>query len=397
MPRLTLLSNGHGEDAIGAQLATQLRRLRPDLIVQAYPTVDSGSAYERADLKILGPRRTMPSGGLLLHSPALLWRDLKAGFVPMMLTQWRDLARLETDVLVVVGDIYAQLLSALVATRVRFVYQPLVSAWHSRGRRRGGGLRLFMEVITPPERALMRRLADRIYVRDQLTESYLRSRGVPHARALGNPMLDAIQGRPIEALAEEACVVALLPGTRRYASGALTLMLASLARAPKLTGLLAWSGGQLPSCEGWRWRRSPQEPGVLGILARGHQKVWVTEGRFADVLASAHLALGTAGTANEQAAAWGLPVVSFPFLPDYTPAFLDNQRRLLGSALTVARSDPQSVADRLLRLCQDLDAYLVASKAGPRRMGRPGGAAAIARDLLDRAEVLGVLPPAARG
>ena len=316
MAKVTLLSNGHGEDAIGARLASELRRVRPDLRLRAYPTVGEGAAYQEIGLEVLGPRWKMPSGGLTLHSPALLWRDLRAGFLPMTLRQWCDLGRLETDLLVVVGDIYAQLLSALVKTRVRFVYQSLVSARLRKGLGWGSGLRLFMEVITPPERVLMRRLATRIYVRDSLTETFLKARGVPHVRALGNPALDALDGRPIGALAEDASVVALLPGSRGHTPVALTLMLEALALTPEFTGAVAWSGGGVPAAPGWGWEGSGGEEGLLGVYRRGEQRVWVFEGRFGDVLASAQLVLGTAGTGHEQAAALGLPVISFPVPPN---------------------------------------------------------------------------------
>ncbi len=396
MAKVTLLSNGHGEDAIGALLASELRRVRPDLRLRAYPTVGEGAAYQEIGLEVLGPRRKMPSGGLTLHSPALLWRDLRAGLLSMTLRQWCDLGRLETDLLVVVGDIYAQLLSALVKTRVRFVYQSLVSARLRKGLGWGSGLRLFMEVITPPERVLMRRLATRIYVRDSLTETFLKARGVPHVRALGNPALDALDGRPIEALAEDASVVALLPGSRGHTPVALTLMLEALALTPEFTGAVAWSGGGVPAAQGWGWEGSGGEEGLLGVYRRCEQRVWVFEGRFGDVLASAQLVLGTAGTGHEQAAALGLPVISFPVPPNHTLAFLANQHRLLGPALTLSPADPVAVAGHLERLSRDLAAYREAARAGPTRMGSRGGSAAIVRDLLEQAVALGALPLALR-
>ena len=105
------LSNGYGEDAIGSRLAaeltqqTRVQQTRVPLIetdVCAYPTVDRGDAYEGV-CQILGQRQVMPSGGLMLHSWDLFAADIRAGFVSMTLRQLRDLVRLPTDVLVVVG------------------------------------------------------------------------------------------------------------------------------------------------------------------------------------------------------------------------------------------------------------------------------------------------------
>ena len=162
LAKITLLSNGHGEDAIGVLLGLEIRHLRPDIHVSTYPIVGAGQSYQDAGFNVLGARRVMPSGGLTLHSASMLRRDLCAGLVGLTLRQWSDLRRLETDILVVVGDIYAQLQSALVKTRCRFVYQTLVSALHSRGRAKGDMRRVFMEVFTPLERMLMRRLAERV-------------------------------------------------------------------------------------------------------------------------------------------------------------------------------------------------------------------------------------------
>ncbi|MDZ7704783.1 MAG: hypothetical protein U5L04_09910 [Trueperaceae bacterium] len=113
--RITLLSNGHGEDVVGARLLRAFTERATDVTLQAYPTVDRGDAYESLGVPILGPRRVMPSGGLLFHHPALFWRDVRAGFVGMTGRQLRDLRRLDTDILVVVGDV-----SSRCALRVRF-------------------------------------------------------------------------------------------------------------------------------------------------------------------------------------------------------------------------------------------------------------------------------------
>jgi uncharacterized protein (TIGR03492 family) len=392
LAKVTLLSNGHGEDAVGVLLGTEIRRLRPDIHVSTYPTVGVGSVYEDAGFDVLGPRRAMPSGGLTLHSATTLMRDLRAGFVGLTMRQWGDLVRLETDLLLVVGDIYAQLQSALVRTNTRFVYQTLVSASHGYGRPKGGVRRLFMEVFTPLERMLMRRLADRVYVRDAATETLLKGLGVPNVSFLGNPILDAATGHPITSLSEKGFPVVLVPGSRRYAGAALGVMLESLLQARGFTGAVAWLGGNLPHYPGWRLEAGNWEQGVKGVLRREGQEVWVFEGRFDDLLAGAHLVLGTAGTAHEQAAGLGIPIVSFPLPPDYTEAFLANQRRLLGPALTISSADPNEIARNLVYFMSSKMARHTAAQAGRSRMGPPGGSRAIVRDLLARAVSRGVLP-----
>jgi uncharacterized protein (TIGR03492 family) len=370
---VTLLSNGYGEDAVGARLACELRRLEP-LHLQAYPTVGTGDAYEAVGVPVLGPRRTLPSGGLMMHSAQAFWGDLRAGFLPLTRRQLTDLKRLQTDALIVVGDLYALLLGCRVGTRARFYVQTLVSVTQ---RRRGGRPnRYFMERFSPLERRLMRRAVQHSYVRDAATASYLRGLGVP-ASALGNPMFDPGPAEPDAATALAALsspVVGLLPGTRGYREASLELMLRALATWPAATGVVAWTGQVLPP---GNW-----EPLAAGVWRRGRH--YLLTGRFAEVLRRADLVLGTSGTANEQAAALGRPVVAFPVPPLYTPAFLANQRRLLGDALTVCKAEPHALGSALRALWCDPERYRQAAEAGKTRLAGAGGGRAIARDVLAR-------------
>ena len=381
--RVTFLSNGYGEDTVGARLAEQLRALEPTLTLQAFPTVGLGHAYARAGVTLTGTRCDLPSGGLMLHSLSAFRDDLRAGFVPLTWRQLRDLSRLETDVLVVVGDVYALLLGNLVRTKARFYVQTLVSSHHLARdtptyKRYFRPNRYFMERFSAPEKVLLRRNVH-TYVRDVPTASLL-ARSHLEVSALGNPMLEALVPSTALALPLASPVVALLPGTRRYKVAALETMLAALAALPEATGLVAWTEASPPDA---RWEAVKD-----GIWRRG-DRLWLVSNRFADVLGAADLVLSTAGTASEQAAALGRPVVAFPVAPLYTEAFLANQQRLLGDALTRCRAEPRVLAAALRDLWRDQTRYHAASQAGRTRMGEGGGAAAIAADILRRAAVSG--------
>ena len=82
---LLVISNGHGEDAIGAALATSIQSRLPCLAVKAIPVVGEGAAY--ATTMVVGPRMSLPAGGLTLHHPTLLLQDLRAGIVALTLRQ----------------------------------------------------------------------------------------------------------------------------------------------------------------------------------------------------------------------------------------------------------------------------------------------------------------------
>ena len=381
--RVTFLSNGYGEDAIGARLLREMRERISDASFAAFPTVDAGHAYEPLGVPILGPRQVMPSGGLLFHHPALLWEDARAGFAGMTARQVGALRRLETDLLIVVGDVYALLLSTLARTRARYYVQPLVSVHHRDGHKLNHKLnRRFMETFTGLERTLIRRTVAHTYVRDKPTALYLKKTGLKDVSALGNPMLDMLEPKNPLDIPLAAPVVALLPGTRAYAEESLRSMLAALSDWPEATGLVAWARGALPRVEGWGLEFSNENAELVGVYMREAQRVYVLKNRFTDVLHAADLVLGTAGTANEQAAALGLPVVAFPVPPLYTQSFLKNQKRLLSNALTL--SEPDALAATLKEIWHDRGRYERAARAGRERMGEPGGTHAIVADILRR-------------
>ncbi|MEZ4605367.1 MAG: lipid-A-disaccharide synthase-related protein [Deinococcales bacterium] len=379
---LTFLSNGYGEDAIAASLAAEFQRLAPHLKLQAYPTVDEGKAYEGLNIPILGPRQIMPSGGLLLHSPQLFFKDMRSGFIPMTLRQLYDLRYLKTDCLVVVGDVYALTLSQLVRCKKRFFYQSIVSAYHGLDEGRHYANRYTMEYISPWEKRLIKNSVSQLYVRDAFSAEQLSQEGIK-GLALGNPMVDmlaegSLDPKFIQGLSRP--IIALLPGSRSYKYEALKLMFAALEQFPEASGLIAWPSGALPQIAGWQAQK----------LARGHcyqqahspQRIILLEGQFSAILRSAELVLGTAGTAHEQAAALGLPVLSFPVLPHYRPAFLENQKRLLASALSLTTPDPQEIATALRRLWQEPKLYREACEMGKRRMGPGGGSFKIVQHIL---------------
>lgn len=390
-PRVLIVSNGHGEDAIGAALARAIETLQPGAHISAYPLVGRGTAYEGVVAGIDGPRRALPADGLTLHSPANLVADLRAGWIGMTVRQGSDLFRCDTDALLVVGDLYAQLFASAVSAHARYVYQPLVSI-----RQTGPTLpplhRWAMERITPLEQLLLARRTHRVYVRDEPTALWLRSRGVPHAVALGNPAVDDVadvRAGSITEPASERLRLALLPGSRAHAHRSLAVMLDAVDRL-KADATVAWARPEPPAVAGWAWESEGASASGRGMLTRGGSRIATSFRGLARSLQGAHLALGTTGTASEQAAAAGVPVISFPVPPEHMPSFLAGQARLLGAALTVVKPDAGAVAAAARELTADAGRYAEAVRAGRERMGAPGATSRIAADLVADASRRGV-------
>jgi uncharacterized protein (TIGR03492 family) len=392
--RLVLVSNGHGEDVIAATVARHLRAA--GVLLEAVPLVGRGTAYAAADIAVGGPADEHPSGGYLLTGWRHAWADLRAGWIGSTLRRWRALRRAAATAAgcVVVGDWYA-LAAAAACSRRPLLYVPSavsVVAWPPEAP-------AWKAPFGPLELRLMRR-AHAVYPRDAATADWLSGRGVRHVRYLGNPMLDAIDGDAD--VGHPAPFLLLLPGTRGDAAFSLPIMLeASRRLRDGPPPIVAWAGGgDLPLPSGWTATRTGAARGVTDRYRHDDgTEVEVARGAFATLVRGARVALSTSGTAAEQCAGLGVPLVAFATPgPQYGPTFAAAQRRALGDALTLTAADASAVAEAARGALHDPELRERARRAGERAMGRPGAAAAVAADMLATSFAFGPPPsPHPRG
>ena len=390
--RILLLSNGHGEDAIGAAIARELRVL--GLEVLALPLVGRGKAYAQAGFPVLGPRQEMPSGGFVRLNPKAFVADLCSGWLRMTQEQYRALreASAGASATLVVGDLYGLFVGMRYGAKPLFQVQPLVSVRYRGGRGLEALEHLPAQRFLIPERLLMRR-AERVYPRDAESAAWLQARGIAQATYLGNPMLDAVEGQAPLELPEPYLL--LLPGSRADAYFSLPIMLEAVRglRDLPLTPIVAWAGLALQGLQtpGWSleaWPRG-QAAGVTHTLTHPDgTRVFLAQGAFKTALLGSRLAFSTAGSAAEQAAGYGVPLIGFPTPgPQYKASFARAQGRLLGKALTLTSPRAADVAQAARALLAHPEAYRAAQEAGKRVMGEPGAARRIAEDM-----ALGYLP-----
>ena len=113
-------------------------------------------------------------------------------------------------------------------------------------------------------------------------------------------------------------------------------------------------------------------------LERGGLRPW--SGPLGALLHGATLAIGQSGTANEAAAAEGLPVVALEL--DDSPRdawYRKRQMGLLGEALRIVPGEPEQAAGAIAELLSDDVLRARMGAVGRERMGGPGGARAIAQ------------------
>jgi uncharacterized protein (TIGR03492 family) len=379
MPRLLLLSNGHGEDAIAATLGRALVRRR--FAVEALPLVGRGEAYARAGFPPLGPCDEQPSGGLLMQNPRLFVADLRGGWLRSWLLRWRSLraAVATVDAAVAVGDV-VPLASLARFPQLRRFYLPTAVTLLSNPPDR--------PIWPPPFGRLERRwmrssLA--VFPRDAATSAWLQRAGVTNVSFYGNVMLDAVAGEAT--IADPPPYLLLLPGTRSDVALNLRVMLEAARRlrdGPR--AWVAWGlADPVPAIAGWELRPL----GATGAVAAYHHPdgtlVGVARGAFATLLRGARVAIATTGTAAEQCVGYGVPVVAFATPGSLYATFAQRQQRMLGDALERASDDPEALAAAVRRADADPQRRAAALVVGRELMGEAGGseriAAAIARHL----------------
>jgi uncharacterized protein (TIGR03492 family) len=382
--RILFVSNGHGEAAIADRIACELRTIAPGVACDHLALVgESRSEY----MHDVGPQRAMPSGGLIAMGNLVnIARDLRGGLLGLTLEQRRFLRRRRSQYrrVVCVGDVYALMMALSVRAPVTYV---------------GTAKSVRVAAYGALERRALRRAAD-VFVRDEATAEELRAHGV-EASAPGNVIVDLFDSPddPCADLAVEgfAPAVALFPGSRdaAYRDGAFLL---NVVRACAQTrGLLGAVLSIAPMLDPSRFAgeiasegfevvpRASDEVMPFDVLLDGRALARVWRGGIGPLLSRVVLVLGQAGTANEAAAAAGVPVVAFERGHDRKTAWYRmRQHGLLGEALEVLSGDPQNAAQGVGALLDDAARRKRMAQIGRERMGGPGGARAIAQRIAEQ-------------
>ena len=192
--RILCLSNGHGEDVIGARIAESLKTLLTDSEavsweVAALPLVGLGAAYEAAGIQLIGSTQQMPSGGFVYMNGSALARDVKAGLVQLTLGQletikeWAEAdENSSSSLLLAVGDLLPLVMSWLGGRKKNVPYAFVGCAKSEFYLRRPNGelldraesFLMFRSVYYPWERAFLNAARCRLIMpRDKLTADVL--------------------------------------------------------------------------------------------------------------------------------------------------------------------------------------------------------------------------------
>ena len=376
MARLLLLSNGHGEDLSGALLGRALSEQGHE--VQALPLVGQGNPYRTAGIPLLGRTREYSTGGIGYTSLRGRLTELMQGQLLHLLEQLLRLLRRahRFDLVVVVGDVIPVIASWL-CRRPAVTYLVAYSS-HYEGR---------LRLPWPCGELLATGRFLAVFSRDQLTADDLSQQLRRPVRFLGNPFMDPVL-TPVPPLPAATQRIGLLPGSRRpELEENLRLLLAVAEQLPVseelsldlalVPSLGADALGQLADAAGW------QQSGDRLLHRRG-STVHVRRDAFQALLQSSDLLICMAGTAAEQAVGLGRPVLQLPGRgPQFTAAFAEAQRRLLGPTVFCAPGEAASrenlqasaqLALQLLERCRcDPQLHQQCRQEADRRLGAAGG------------------------
>ena len=335
MARILLLSNGHGEDLSGALLGRELQQQGHS--VQALPLVGLGSAYQKAGVPLLGRSHEFSTGGIGYTSLRGRLTELLQGQVLYLLRRLMRLLRHRRrfDLILVVGDVIP-VIAAWLSHRPVATYLVAYSSHYE------GTLRL----PWPCAALLKSRRFKAVYSRDQRTAEDLSRQLQRPVTFLGNPFMDSVLTAAPQSSASGPSI-GLLPGSRRpeleHNLELLLRLIVLLPTTPRCNVDLALVASldddslqRLSERCGWRLHN--------GVLQRdGVPAINVRRGAFSAVLQHSNLVIGMAGTAIEQAVGLARPVLQVPGQgPQFTAAFAEAQRRLLGPTVFCAPGETGS-------------------------------------------------------
>ena len=385
--QLLLLSNGHGEDLSGARLGQALQQQGAQ--VRAVPLVGDGAPYRQADLPIAGRTQSFSTGGLGYASFTGRLKEILQGQVLYLLKRsWRLLREArQADGIVVVGDVIPVILAWLSGKPV-ITYLVAYSS-HYEGR---------LRLPWPCGPCLASKRFAAVFSRDALSASDLSEQLRRPVEFLGNPFMDGLVALDAS---ERSGRVLLLPGSRLpEARQNLERMLALLEELPAglrqhdfqaalVRELPAAAVEALAASRGWSLSSSTSRSLWLKRKGLVLQCCW---GQFTTLLPAAQVVVSMAGTASEQAAGLGKPVLQLAgHGPQFTVGFAEAQRRLLGPAVHCAEGDvddPNTLiasAELLEQLLQLPEATLQQLRQeGDQRLGQAGGTQRMARAILGR-------------
>lgn len=380
MPKTILfISNGYGEDVVSSSLIKLILEKDPLQKISVLPVVGEGKAFEGLPVEKMGPCKTLPSQGILCFNLRNSYRDLRAGLLSLFYEQVKFLLEVSPKVklTVAIGDTLVAGLGGL------FVRKPVVFVGLAKSN--------YLCNYGFLEKLILRSFCVKVFPRDQVTASALVKAKVK-AEYLGNPMMDCFTVTGEDFGIKKKHVVAVLPGSRDTAYTDFAFILGATDHIfTSLNGevefLIALSSSlsleeMVKQGEKADWQCFPSDRGAV-LRKESGLTVQIILGRFGDVINTGHIVIGRAGTANEQAAGLGKPIVTFDWeQKSFVNWYELRQKGLLDGAVMFVKRKRDEVASAVVNLLKNPEKVQQMGRVGRQRMGERGGLRKIANEIL---------------
>jgi uncharacterized protein (TIGR03492 family) len=377
--RLLVITNGIGEDSVGAEI---IRRLPAGITAEAYPTLGDGRAYDGV-CTLVGPRASLASEGSRVGGGSIL-RDIRGGLLGTILPALKFLrsAKAAYDQVLVIGDFIG--IAACWLAGIRGVVY--VDVYRS-----GYG-----SPYSVPEKWVIARTTRLVFTRHPDLAAALAKAGAK-ARAVGNVMMDTVPSGDYAADQRRLRLkaVTLLPGSRDGAIVNFVLQVEALAALtddlrPDIFVVVA--DGIEPkqlaeAAEMFFHEPTGRETADLGRLSGRGLRINMVRGALEEVLAETDLVLSQAGTATIQALGLGKPVITV--VPETARVKrIEELQRFFGESRETVPANAAVLAAAMTKLLDDRKELARRGAIGAERIGPPGAIREIIAALQPEAVVV---------
>ncbi len=357
---IVILSNSYGEDRSGAIIGKEIKKICPDANVIGAPLISFGEEYKKRDIKVVTGNPPPPSGGFFLKSLYSFISDLiKSSVVPFSYIAKLRKIRHNINNVIVVGDIPLLILAWIAFRKKIWFLAPCKSDYFSP----------HLKI----ERFIMRRFAKEIFTHDEFTAENLKHFGLK-AVFLGNPMVDELERENVYNPPENKTLIGILPGSRIEAYQNMIKIGIILKRLSLKQSNLHYAVAVSGTINKEELREN-----LYGL----DKHIDFVTNVFVDIVTSSTLVISLSGTASEQTASFGIPIISFVGTgPQTTPNRLRGQEKLLGGCLKFVKDYPDGVVNVTIELLSNTKLREEMGKIGMERMGPEGGARRIAERIV---------------
>jgi len=367
--KIIFLSNGYGEDTISTYIIRELKNKINNIDISAFPLVNDGEKYKQNNIKVIGPTKILKSSGIsgFLNIKNFII-DIKDGLLNLILKQLNFLKEYKNKkniYLVAVGDIYPLFLSVFEnkLSKTNVIFIPTAKSYKTEPFN-------FIEIY-------LMSLVNANFVRDEITYLKLKNK-LNNVYFVGNPVLD-IEYLQLSENINLINNIIILPGRKQnclnnlfYFIKAINLILNKIKTENILNFLPTFSiivPDFYPINEIKNLIKNE-------LNQENKEKIYLLSDKYYRyVLENSYLVWGQGGSANEQAAGYKLPVISF----NENNWYRKRQKKLLNNCLILVKQyDIDSLVNETINLFKDKSKYDFLKEECYKEMGPLNGAINIA-------------------